>query len=103
LISWPGKGAKEPMMQGVVPPELRSTAFAMTTFIESGFAAIAALVFGNIADKINLQTAMLWTIPFPWILCAILFSGFYFTYPKDSAKLRALMAERAHELGIQPE
>lgn len=100
FISWPGKGSKEPMMQGVVPPELRSTAFAMTTFIESGFAAIIALIFGSIADKLNLQTAMLWTIPFPWVICAILFSGFYLTYPKDSRKLRDLMAQRAVELGI---
>jgi len=100
FISWPGKGSKEPMMQGVVPPELRSTAFAMTTFIESGFAAIAALIFGIIADKINIQTAMVWTIPFPWLICGILFSGFYFTYPKDSKKLRDEMARRAIELGI---
>lgn len=100
FISWPGKGSKEPMMQGVVPPELRSTAFAMTTFIESGFAAIAALIFGILADKINIQTAMLWTIPFPWLICGILFSGFYFTYPKDSKNLRDLMAKRAMELGI---
>lgn len=100
FISWPGKGSKEPMMQGVVPPELRSTAFAMTTFIESGFAAIIAVIFGQIADKIDLQTAMLWTIPFPWVICAVLFSGFYLTYPKDSTKLRNLMAQRAEELGI---
>lgn len=100
FISWPGKGSKEPMMSAVVPPELRSTAFAMTTFIESGFAAIVALVFGFIADRIDLQTAMLWTIPFPWILCAILFSGFYFTYPHDLAKNRKLLEDRAKEFGI---
>jgi predicted MFS family arabinose efflux permease len=100
FIGWPGKGSKEPMMQGVVPPELRSTAFAATTFIESGFAAIIALLFGFLADKIDLQTAMIWTIPFPWLLCGLLFSGFYFTYPKDSQKLRATMLERAQELGI---
>jgi len=100
LISWPGKGAKEPMMAAVVPPELRSTAFAMTMFIESGFAAIVALIFGQIADRIDLQTAMFWTIPIPWILCAILFSGFYFTYPKDRMKLHELLQKRAKELGI---
>ncbi|MEA4812105.1 MAG: MFS transporter [Anaerolineaceae bacterium] len=102
FIGWPGKGSKEPMMQGVVPPELRSTAFAATTFIESGFAAIIALLFGFLADKLDLQTAMLWTIPFPWFLCGLLFSGFYFTYPKDSQKLRAIMEGRAKELGIRP-
>jgi len=95
LISWPGKGAKEPMMQGVVPPELRGTAFSMTTFIESGFAAIAGLLAGTLGDKIGLTRAMLWTVPFPWIICAALFSLFYITYPKDSEKLRKLMAERA--------
>lgn len=100
FISWPGKGSKEPMMSAVVPPELRSTAFAMTTFIESGFAAIVALFFGFIADRIDLHTAMLWTIPFPWIICAILFSGFYFTYPKDLAKNQKLLEDRAKEFGI---
>ena len=78
-------------MSAVVPPELRSTAFAMTTFIESGFAAVVALVFGLIADKIDLHTAMIWTIPFPWIICAILFSGFYLTYPKDLEKNQCLL------------
>jgi len=95
LISWPGKGAKEPMMQGVVPPELRATAFSMTTFIESGFAAIAGVVAGKLADNMGFTEAMIWTVPFPWIICALLFSLFYFTYPKDSEKLRNLMAERA--------
>jgi MFS family permease len=95
LISWPGKGAKEPMMQGVVPPELRGTAFSMTTLIESGFAAGAGVIAGTLADRIGLSQAMLWTIPFPWIICAALFSLFYITYPKDSQKLRQLMATRA--------
>jgi MFS family permease len=95
MISWPGKGAKEPMMQGVVPPELRATAFSMTTFIESGFAAVAGVIAGSLADRIGLTEAMIWTIPFPWIICAALFSLFYWSYPKDSARLRALMAERA--------
>ena len=95
LISWPGKGAKEPMMLGVVPPELRATAFAMTTFIESGFAAVAAYIAGSLADRIGFTRAMLWTIPFPWLICGILYSGFYFVYPGDSVKLRAEMARRA--------
>lgn len=98
LISWPGKGAKEPMMQGVVPPELRATAFSMTTFIESGFAAIAALIAGNLADSIGFTRALIWTIPFPWVICCLLYSLFYWAYPKDAVKLRALMAERAAEM-----
>ena len=98
MISWPGKGAKEPMMQGAVPPELRATAFAMTTFIESGFAAVAAWIAGSLADSIGLTRALLWTIPFPWVICAILYSGFYWAYPRDMQRLRALMSARAQEI-----
>lgn len=98
LISWPGKGAKEPMMQGAVAPELRSTAFAMTTFIESGFAALAAYLAGILADSLGLTRALVWTIPFPWLICAIVYSGFYFVYPRDATKLREEMALRAETI-----
>ncbi len=98
LISWPGKGSKEPMMQGVTPPELRASAFSIVTFIENGFTALAAYLAGSLADSIGFTDALVWTIPFPWIICAAIFTLFYFTYPRDSAKLRALMAQRAQEL-----
>ncbi len=98
LISWPGKGAKEPMMQSVVPPELRGTAFSMVTFIESGFAAIAALIAGRLADSIGLTRAMVWTIPVPWVICCLLFTLFYWAYPRDSQNLRDAMTDRAAEI-----
>ncbi|MGC9399897.1 MAG: MFS transporter [Anaerolineae bacterium] len=98
LISWPGKGAKEPMMQGAVPPELRGTAFAMTTFVESGFAAISAYIAGRLADSIGFTKALLWTIPFPWLICGVLFSLFYWAYPRDAARLRQMMSKRATEI-----
>ena len=86
-------------MQGAVPPELRSTAFAMTTFIESGFAALVAYFAGTLADRIGLTPAMIWTIPVPWIICGLIYTLFYWAYPKDSVKLRELMAERAKDIG----
>ena len=85
-------------MQGAVPPELRSTAFAMTTFIESGFAALVAFLAGSLADRIGLTPAMIWTIPVPWIMCGLIYSLFYWAYPRDSRLLRAQMAERAKEI-----
>lgn len=98
LIAWSGKGSKEPMMQAATPPELRASAFAFTTFIESGFAAVAAYITGALADRIGLTQALLWTIPFPWIICAVLYTLFYWAYPRDAQRQRALMAERAAEL-----
>jgi hypothetical protein len=98
FIGWSGKGAKEPMMQGAIPPELRSTAYSMTTFIESGFAALVAVIAGTLADRIGLTQAMVWTIPVPWIVCGLIYSLFYWAYPHDSKILRAKMAERADEI-----
>jgi MFS family permease len=98
LISWPGKGAKEPMMQAVTPPELRSTAFSIVTFIESGFAALVAYVAGSLADSMGLTEALLWTVPFPWIICALIFTLFYWSYPRDAKILRSQMAARADEI-----
>jgi MFS family permease len=94
LITWPGHGAKEPMMQAVVPPEIRSSAYSVVNLIEGGLSAFAGLIAGALADHIGLTNALLWTIPFPWVLCALFFTLFYFTYPKDAARVRSLMQER---------
>lgn len=98
LISWPGKGAKEPMMQSVTLPELRGVAYSFVAVIENSFSAVVAILAGRIADSTGLTQAMVWTIPFPWIICALIFSAFYFTYPRDREKLRAQMAARAEEI-----
>ncbi|MBN1483873.1 MAG: MFS transporter [Chloroflexia bacterium] len=100
LISWTGRGSKEPMMQNAVPPELRSSAYAVNDFLERGFAALVSVLAGGLAGSTAAEftRAMLWTIPVPWLVCFILYSGFYWAYPRDAARLRALLASRAREL-----
>lgn len=98
LIGWPGRGAKEPMMQAVVPPEARSSAYSMVSLVEGGLSAFAGLIAGSLADKLGLTQALLWTIPFPWIICGLCFTMFYFTYPRDAARVRKMMAERREQL-----
>jgi hypothetical protein len=56
------------------------------------------LIAGSLADSIGLTNALLWTIPFPWIICGLCFTAFYFTYPKDAARVRQMMAARREEL-----
>ena len=85
-------------MQAVVPPEMRSSAYSVVNFIEGGLSAFAGVIAGALADKIGLTQALVWTIPFPWLICGIVFSLFYFTYPKDAAKVGVLMQERREEL-----
>lgn len=85
-------------MQAVVPPEMRSSAYSVVNLIEGGLSAFAGLIAGSLADLIGLTNALLWTVPFPWIICGALFTLFYFTYPKDAQKVRMQMAERREEL-----
>jgi hypothetical protein len=98
LIGWPGRGAKEPMMQAVVPPEMRSSAYSVVNLIEGGLSSFAGIIAGSLADTIGLTNALVWTIPFPWVICGIVFTLFYFTYPKDAQKVRQMMRDRRDDL-----
>lgn len=86
------------MMQGVTPPELRSVAYSVVALIENSFSALVAILAGRLADSTSLTEAMVWTVPVPWIVCALVFSAFYFTYPRDAEKLRRQMAERSKQI-----
>lgn len=98
MLSWAGRGAKEPMMQAVVLPELRSSAYSIVSVVEGGLSAFAGLIAGSLAVKYGLTTALLWTVPFPWVICTLLFSAFYFTYPRDARLAREAIERRRTEL-----
>lgn len=76
-------------------PEVRSTAYAVESFIESAGAALAPLIAGIIADAFSLRTAILLICISTWILCAIFFSITSFFVPKDIKDLREQMRQRA--------
>jgi hypothetical protein len=46
--------------------------FAMVTFVERGYAAIAALIAGGLADQIGLTQGLPWAIPLPSLVCGVL-------------------------------
>jgi len=53
LVSWAGPAAVQPMVANVTKPEVRSTSFSIEQMFEGGFAAIAAVLTGYLADTIN--------------------------------------------------
>ena len=99
MIGWAGKGGRDPILQSVLRPELRSTAWALTNAVEGGLSALAAFLAGWLAETYGLQTAMLLCVPLSWSLLFLCWFGYYFTYPKDEARLRQAMAERRRQLG----
>jgi MFS family permease len=98
MIGWAGKGGRDPILQSVLRPELRSTAWAMIAAVEGGLSALSAFLAGWLAVKYGLQTAMLVCVPASWVLLFLCWFGYYFTYPRDEARLRAAMAERRQAL-----
>jgi MFS family permease len=98
FTNWTGPGSLQPLIQSVVPPELRSSAFSSLKFVEGGISALAGLLAGSLADRLGLTTALLYTIPLPWLLGGLIYGLLYFVYPRDAARLRELMRQRRAEL-----
>jgi len=76
-------------------PEVRSTAQAVQSFIESIGAAFAPLIVGAISDQLSLKAAFLIICIATWIICAIFFALAARMIPKDIELLRSQMRQRA--------
>jgi MFS transporter, Spinster family, sphingosine-1-phosphate transporter len=79
----------------VTLPEVRSTAYAIESFIESIGAAAAPLIAGIIADQSSLRDAILIISVVTWLLCALFFAIATRFIPADVATMRKQMQERA--------
>lgn len=83
----------------VTLPEVRSTAMAVASFIESAGAALAPLVAGLIAVTSSLGDAILLISVSAWILCSLFFAAAAYLVPGDIAALRGEMRRRAEHGG----
>jgi MFS transporter, Spinster family, sphingosine-1-phosphate transporter len=82
-------------VQDIALPEVRSSSLSIQLLIESSGAALAPLLAGLIADQSSLKTSFLVICLSAWALCAAFYVLALFTIPKDTARLRLLMRERA--------
>lgn len=76
-------------------PEVRSTANAIESFIESAGAASAPLIAGLIADATSLKSSILIICITAWALCFLFFFGAIYFIPKDVNDLHAQLRKRA--------
>lgn len=76
-------------------PEVRSSAFSIQMFIESGGAALAPLLAGIIADNSTLRDAILYISVSAWAICAVFYTMAAIIVPKDIKILRDQLHERA--------
>ncbi len=98
MVGWTGQGAKEPMMQAVVPPEQRGTAYAVLYAFENSIASLSVLVAGRLADSIGLTGTFFWMVTVAWFICGLVWFALYRVYPREAERLRHLMEERRESL-----
>jgi MFS family permease len=79
----------------VTLPEVRSTASAVESFIESIGAALSPLLIGIIADQMSLKSAFLIVCCSAWALCAVFFVVTAHLVPRDIETLHQQMQARA--------
>jgi MFS transporter, Spinster family, sphingosine-1-phosphate transporter len=76
-------------------PEVRSTANALESFIESAGAASAPLIAGLIADATSLKSSILIICLVAWAMCFIFFFGAIYFVPRDINHLHTQLRARA--------
>jgi len=94
FLDWTRRGAMQPMVQSAVRPELRSTAMALTEFVNGAFASIVIILFGRFADQIGLSRILLFLTCGFWSCAFLVTPLYYLVFPKDSKRLSEKMQER---------
>lgn len=84
----------QPMVQSAVRPELRSTAMALTEFINGAFASVVIILFGKFADRVGLSRTLLILTSGFWTIAFFVTPLYYLVFPKDSSRLHEQMQER---------
>jgi MFS family permease len=94
FLDWTRRGVKQPLVQNVVRPELRSTAMALTEFFQGAVASVVIILFGNFADRFGLNQTLLVLACGFWAVALLVTVAYYFVYPPEARRLREAMEER---------
>ncbi|MEA3327621.1 MAG: MFS transporter [Chloroflexota bacterium] len=84
-------------MYDVTVPEVRSSANAIESFLESFGAASAPLIAGAVADATSVGNSIIWICSSAWALCIVFLLGAIYFIPKDIDTLHKELEARAVE------
>ena len=91
-------GARWPMAQGVLRPELRATGRAALDMAIGAVGALATTFSGRLVDAYGVTMMLLLLIPIPKLIAAVLWLPMFRTYPRDRVALHEVLTERREEL-----
>ncbi len=93
-------GARWPIAQAVLRPELRSTGRAALDMAIGAVGSLGVWLSGRLVDLFNgdVTMMMLLMIPIPKIISALLWIPIFKTYPQDRANLHKVLLKRREEM-----
>jgi MFS family permease len=93
-------GARWPIAQSVLRPELRATGRAALDMAIGAMGALAMTFSGRLVDGFDGDVTMmlLLLIPIPKVVSTLLWIPMYWTLPRDRANLHTVLAKRREEL-----
>jgi MFS family permease len=93
-------GARWPMAQGVLRPELRATGRAAMDMVVGSVGALALTLTGAMVAALggDVTCMLLIMVPLPKLISCLLWTPIFRTYPRDRRSLHNLLLERRQEL-----
>ena len=93
-------GARWPIAQAVLRPELRATGRAALDMVIGAVGALAITLSGRLVDGFGGDVSMmlLLLIPIPKMISTLLWIPMYWTLPTDRANLHSVLVKRREEL-----
>ena len=94
FVDWTRRSCLQPMIQNIMPPELRGTALALAEFFMGAGSQLLGMGYGKFADSHGLPDTFLYFGCGSWLAAFLVAFPLYLTYPKEYHKLREHMAQR---------
>jgi MFS family permease len=93
-------GSDKPMKLAVVLPEIRATSDGVSGVIATLVNASAALIIGQLGDRLTLTPVLTWSVIGASVFLALIWFAYYITYRKDNVRMQAILVERRADLAI---
>ncbi len=97
-ISSVDTGARWPMAQGILRPELRATSRAALDMVIGATGSLVMTLSGSLVDAYGVTTMLLLLVPIPKLMAALLWLPMFRTYPADRAALHQVLTSRRREM-----
>jgi Na+/melibiose symporter-like transporter len=93
-------GARWPIAQSVLRPELRATGRAALDMVVNAVGSLAMALTGKLVETLggNITTMLLFMVPLPKLISTLLWMPLFRTYPRDRQSLHGLLLQRREEL-----